>query len=515
MIGQTIGNYRIEGELGRGGQGVVYLASQTALRRLVALKVVSSSLSGDDQFLERFKREGISAANLKHPHVIPVYEAGEVENVAYLAMEYVDGPTLEELIQREGQLPVQRGLQLLRQVAEALDYAHERGFVHRDVKPGNVLLAQGESHAYLTDFGLTKAREAAKLTRPGVWMGTLEYIAPEQIRGAEVTSAADRYSLGAMAYEVLTGRTPFQREDRTVLLFAHLHDIPPPPSMFRPELGVATDEILGHAMAKSPEERYPTSMAMVDALALALSPISGRGPATPLPGTGWGSDVGPQTIPAASAGLDETKVAAQSTPPSSPPPPPPTVPFRRSETSPEEPFRPEPAGPERPAASGRRRWLLWGLAGLVVVAAAVVAVVLLAGGDDKKGATTSVSVTNEIGTVIPGQVSGWRLAATGPFPLNLTFAPNQATETAQAIGSGGTLAFVVGAEGDPQKTLQSVARQIGGSPETIALPYASGALFNTKDAYVLTFEQGDRAFVISAPTREAAIGLGQGISRAL
>ncbi|MEW6583707.1 MAG: serine/threonine-protein kinase, partial [Actinomycetota bacterium] len=271
LVGQTIEGYRIEAEIGRGGQAVVYRATQLSLQRAVALKVVGPHGGLDPGFLERFRREGISAARLEHPHVIPVYEAGEHDGVAFLAMKLVDGPTLDGLVRQEGPLPYRRAVALLRQVAEALDYAAGRGLVHRDVKPANVLIGPGD-HVYLSDFGLTKALEGAgALTRTGTWMGTLEYIAPEQVTGGQVTPAADRYALAVIAYELLTGRSPFPREDRTALMYAHAHDTAPLPSVVRPGLPAGVDAALQRGLAKSPEARHPTAVALVDELAAALA----------------------------------------------------------------------------------------------------------------------------------------------------------------------------------------------------------------------------------------------------
>ncbi|MEQ9094602.1 MAG: serine/threonine-protein kinase, partial [Miltoncostaeaceae bacterium] len=226
MIGRELEGYRIEAELGRGGQAIVYRATQLSLQRTVALKVVSPQLSSDDNFKERFTREGIAAANLDHPHVIQVFEAGEAGGLAFLSMKFVDGPSFDAVVHAPGGVTPRRTLSILRQVAEALDYMAQRGMVHRDVKPANVLLGPGD-HAYLSDFGLIKAISEARLTSSGVWMGTLEYVAPEQIRGGEITPAADRYALAAMAFEALTGRTLFPREARTATLFAHVNDEPP------------------------------------------------------------------------------------------------------------------------------------------------------------------------------------------------------------------------------------------------------------------------------------------------
>jgi serine/threonine protein kinase len=277
LVGRTLEGYRIEAELGRGGQAVVYRATQLSLQRQVALKVVTAGLGLDPGFMERFRREGVSAAQLDHPHVVPVYEAGESDGIAFIAMKLIDGPTLDALVRAEGLLPPRRALALLGQAAEALDYAAARGLVHRDVKPANILIGPGD-HAYLSDFGLTKALESTTaLTRSGTWMGTLEYIAPEQIRGEQVTPAADRYALGVIAYELLTGRSPFPREDRAAVMYAHLHDVPAPPSEVRPELGPAVDAVMERALAKDPAERPATAVQLVDELRRAVESVAARG----------------------------------------------------------------------------------------------------------------------------------------------------------------------------------------------------------------------------------------------
>lgn len=283
LIGKTLEGYRIEAELGRGGQAVVYRATQLSLQRQVALKVVAPGLGLDPGFIERFRREGVSAARLDHPHVVPVYEAGESEGLAFLAMKLVDGPTLDGLVRQEGLLPRPRVLALLEQVARALDYTASHGLVHRDVKPANILVGPGD-HAYLSDFGLTKALESTSaLTRSGSWMGTLEYIAPEQVAGREVTPAADRYALGVIAYELLTGRSPFPREERAAMMYAHLHDTPVPPSQARPELGGAVDAALARALAKEPGDRPATAVELVNDLRRALvgTPPVEAAPAAP------------------------------------------------------------------------------------------------------------------------------------------------------------------------------------------------------------------------------------------
>lgn len=372
MIGRTLQGYRIEAELGRGGQAVVYRATQLGLQRQVALKVVSQQLSADPAFMERFEREGISAANLDHPHVIPVYDTGEADGVAFLAMKFVDGPSLDDLIRTPPGIDAMRALAILRQTAQALDYAHQSGLVHRDVKPANILLGPGD-HAYLSDFGLTRAMDGSRLTSSGVWMGTLEYVAPEQIRGAEVTSAADRYALAIVAYEALTGKPVFDHSERTALLYAHMHDTPVPPSQRRPPLGAGVDAVFARALAKDPAHRPPTSVALIDALQQAVQAAGVTGP----------------------PGSSATVVAP--TPPvgsSMPPPPPPTPPGGTSHppggTSHPPSSTPAPTptpGPKKPPNKAL-------LIGAALVAALVVVVgVMMASGGSGGGTTRTNYVT--------------------------------------------------------------------------------------------------------------------------
>ena len=208
----VVAGYRIDGTLGEGGMGTVYRATQLSLERVVALKVLTAELSADPAFRERFRREGLLQAALDHPHIVTVYEAGETDNRLFLAMRMVEGPTLKELILRR-QLDDRRALRLLTQVAEALDAAHAKGLIHRDVKPQNVLVGAGD-HAYLADFGLTKAHDDAAMTETGQFVGTIDYISPEQARGEHATARSDVYALTAVLCECLTGQVPYVQGHR-------------------------------------------------------------------------------------------------------------------------------------------------------------------------------------------------------------------------------------------------------------------------------------------------------------
>jgi serine/threonine protein kinase len=259
--GDTFGGYRLESRLGRGGMGTVYLATQERLGRKVALKVISPELADDPGFRERFLRESQRAASLDHPNVIPIYDAGKVDGVLYLAMRYVSGPSLLALIRERGTLERIETQRIAEQVAGALDAAHAAGLVHRDVKPANILVAEPGGHAYLCDFGLARRTSSQAVTREGFFLGTVDYSAPEQIEGRPLDGRADVYSLGCVLFHCLAGRPPYVRDGELAVLHAQLHD--PLPSLGDPAL----DAVLAKATAKDPEDRYRTAGALAAALA--------------------------------------------------------------------------------------------------------------------------------------------------------------------------------------------------------------------------------------------------------
>jgi protein kinase-like protein len=257
--GDEFAGHRILGVAGRGGMGVVYRALQLDLERPVALKLIAPQLAEDTEFRERFGRESRAAASIDHPNVIPIYYTGEHEGTLYIAMRYVEGSDLRTLVRAEGRLDPGRAANIVNQVASALDAAHARGIVHRDVKPANVLLGAGD-HAYLTDFGLTKSLTShTGSTRDGGWVGTLGYVAPEQIRGARIDARADVYALGCVLYHALSGSPPYQRDTDEATLWAHLNDDPPSIAAHQPGVPPRFDEVLRRAMAKDPDERYPSA----------------------------------------------------------------------------------------------------------------------------------------------------------------------------------------------------------------------------------------------------------------
>ncbi len=279
-----IAGYRIEEPIGRGGMGVVYRATQEALNRDVAIKLIVPERSSDPAFRERFKLESRLAAAIEHVNVIPVYEAGEDDQLLFIAMRLVDGTDLAEVLGREGRLDPQRTALLIGQLAGALDAAHRAGLVHRDVKPANALLtAASPEHVYLTDFGIAKSI-GGDVTAAAGPAGTLDYLAPEQIRGEEIGGGVDIYALTAVLYQCLTGEVPFPRDNDAAKLWAHVNAPAPVPSEHRDTLPPAVDAVIARGMAKDPADRFPTAGELAQASATALGTPIPQAP-TPKPVT--------------------------------------------------------------------------------------------------------------------------------------------------------------------------------------------------------------------------------------
>jgi DNA-binding NarL/FixJ family response regulator len=273
--GSEFAGHRIEGVAGHGGMGVVYRATDLMLERTVALKLIAPSLAEDPVFRTRFEHECRVAAAIDHPNVVQVFHAGEERGVLYVTMRFVEGTDLRNMLEECTRLQPGRALALVEQVAAGLDEAHRHGLVHRDVKPGNVLVATraGRDHAFLTDFGLTKRRVAdVELTRPGFAIGTADYMAPEQARGAEVDARADIYALACLLYRILTGAVPYDRDSDLDKLFAHVHEPPPSLRDASPELPEALEQVLHKALAKAPEERYASAGEFAQAALAAFAP---------------------------------------------------------------------------------------------------------------------------------------------------------------------------------------------------------------------------------------------------
>jgi Protein kinase domain len=280
-IGTVFAGYRIESLLGRGGMSVVYRAENPRLGNVIALKLLAPELAEDESFRERFVRESRTAASISHPHIIPIYDAGDAEGVLFIAMRYVDGPDLKARA-REG-LELAQVVRIGTQIASALDAAHDRGLIHRDVKPANILLERcpgQDDHAYLADFGLTKNVESQTgITGSGHFVGTIDYMAPEQIEGREVDSRVDVYALGCVLFECLAREPPYKRESDVAVLWAHMRDDPPSLSESRPDLPDAADAILAQALSKSPADRPESCGELAEELRAALGEPVGTIPA--------------------------------------------------------------------------------------------------------------------------------------------------------------------------------------------------------------------------------------------
>jgi serine/threonine protein kinase len=273
--------YRLERQLGWGSTGVVYLAEDLQLRRKVALKILAPTLADDELFRGRFDRESQSAANLDHPNIVPVYAAGEAAGSLYIAMRYVGGGDLRTRLEANGALSLEQATSIIASVADALDAAHAQGMIHRDVKPANILIddRNGQDHYYLSDFGITKIVSSDRdLTSTGQIVGTIDYIAPEQIQGKPMDGRADLYALGCVLYQCLTGVVPFIPEETAALMWAHVHDEPPSVTAQRPDLPPQIDNIVAKAMAKQPEDRYATCRELALTLrAVAADPAASLG----------------------------------------------------------------------------------------------------------------------------------------------------------------------------------------------------------------------------------------------
>jgi hypothetical protein len=351
-----VAHYRIVHQLGEGGMGVVLLARDEALGRNVALKLLAPRFADDVQFRARFVRESRLAAAIDHPNIIPIFEAGEANGQLFIAMRYVAGTDLRELLVADGALLPSRAIAIGEQVARALDAAHNAGVVHRDVKPGNVMIdaSEGREHCYLTDFGLTKNMSSSSgYTETGQFVGTLNYMAPEQIEGRKVDARADQYALACVLFECLAGVPPFRRDSDVAMMFAHLHEPPPSICAMRHGLPPGVDAVLARALAKAPADRYASCCAMIGELRSAL---------------------GGAPMPAFSPSSNST--GRRFSRPATVPPPPPVRPSNVPTRGQPERVAPAPAPPPATVSMGEAEQRSYLRAALILA----VAIVLCAGG---------------------------------------------------------------------------------------------------------------------------------------
>jgi Protein kinase domain len=381
--GSQVAGYRIEELIGYGGMGVVYRVTNVALNRIYALKVLAPEYAEDQQFRQRFQREMRIAASLHHPHVVGIHYAGEQDGLLFLAMDYVPGTDLREALVKEGAFEPARAVELLAQVASALDTAHRRGLVHRDIKPANILLTirDGEEHAYLTDFGLARRSDTfSGLTLQGSLVGTVDYMAPEQIAGNPVDARTDIYALGCVFFQMLTGKVPYEREHSVATLHAHVHE--PPPALEGP-LADACPEfrpVLERAMAKQPPARYLSAGDFARDAAAALRGTRYAGMQATV-ATGEAKPAGPEGAPtrlhvASRAAAPSPEPVPEPIRPAASSGPPTKVRQRLTEAPPAAGDRGDDVGGRRPLR--RYRWPALGL--LLAAAAAVAAVIVLTSG---------------------------------------------------------------------------------------------------------------------------------------
>ena len=280
LVGEEFAGYRLVSVLGRGGMSIVFRAENPRLGNVIALKVLDPALANDDVFRTRFLEESRIAASMNHPNVIPIHDMGSSDGLLYIAMRCVMGTDLRQMLKKRGRLQPETAVFLLEQAARALDAAHRRGLVHRDVKPGNLLVERGNDgsdpdHVYLADFGITKHLGGRTgLTSTGAFLGTIDYVAPEQIRGISVLGLADQYALGCVLYECLTGRVPFEKDLDAAIIWAHVEESPTLPTLLRPDLPPAIDEVFARVLAKRPGDRYETCREFMIAAREALGPMA-------------------------------------------------------------------------------------------------------------------------------------------------------------------------------------------------------------------------------------------------
>ena len=450
--GSQLAGYRLEAQVGRGGMAVVFRARDERLDRPVALKILAPWLTEDEAFRRRFVAESRAAAAVDDPYIIPVYEAGEAGGALFIAMRFVHGGDLGKVLAREGALPPARAMGFISPVAFALDAAHAAGLVHRDVKPANILVDARPGwpeHVYLSDFGISKgAMSPSGLTAAGRWVGTAPYVSPEQIRGGPVDGRADQYALACVAYQLLTGTVPFERDEEIAVMYAHVSDPPPSLSSRRPGLPAAADEALAKAMAKTTEERYGSCREFAHALreALGLAPYHDAAPGGLDGHRETDEEHGsPDTPPAEDIATDHLERQTRE-PDTSP------VILESGPTTVRPVDRPPPIEPDsgpdsgrdlgRPARPRRRRQIvLAGLAVIILAGAGIAAAVLSTSPGPAAGlAAGSAGVSAPCSASDPGSGSGSGpsrgLAATFPAAGNafsVAFSPNGAM---LAVGVG-------------------------------------------------------------------------------
>jgi serine/threonine protein kinase len=412
--GTIVEGYRIDGVLGEGGMGIVYRATQLSLNRVVALKLLSTEFGDDPGFRTRFQREGQLQAALDHQHIVTVYEAGQTDQGLFLAMRLIEGPTLKDLILRD-QLDPRRSLRILAQVAQALDVAHDAGLIHRDIKPQNILIGKGD-HVYLADFGLIKAPdESSRLTGTGQFIGTIDYVSPEQIQGDPATAASDIYALSGVLFECLTREVPFPRPNEAATVHAHVMAPPPLVSDHRNDMPKAIDEVIQRGMAKEPSDRPASASDLIREATQAFATVApspgGAAQETRLSLPSDEGEPGQPTLPPSGGRDQRTRVpggAAVATAASVAP----------VSAGPAEQTR--PAGIAATEAPARERSpALPILAGVLAVVA--IAAGFLIGHSGSGSSSSGFASFASVGHLQLHYPSGWQLSSTAPAVPGMTF----------------------------------------------------------------------------------------------
>lgn len=499
--GSVFAGYRIEEVAGRGGMGVVYRATQLALNRPAALKLIAPELADDDAFRARFKRESEIAASIDHPNVIPVYEAGEAEERLFITMRYVDGTDLSALIQREGRLEPEHAIRIVEQIGAALDAAHKRGLVHRDIKPANVLISEDEQ-VYLTDFGLTKQTTSVSgLTKTGQFIGTLDYVPPEQIEGKRADARADVYSLGCVLYHELTGKRPYERDSDVAIMYAHLSDPPPTVTHAVPDVPPGLDDVIERAMAKKPDERYPSAgdlaRAAQQAVNMTVAVPRERSVATGMAAPGATGAPGPG---ATVAGEPGATVAGEPGATALPGGPPMTRAAGAAATGEAAAERTPPSAPAAPIEKGAKPRPRTSVVGIALAGAlAVVAVVLLLavagvlGGGEEGGGEEG------------GAGGGGELAAVESIEVG---------KGPDGVFVGGGDVWVSNSKGDTITRIDPASDELAGRPIPVGgnpdgILYADDAVWvaNTDDGTVSRIDAGGSSQEIAVGSRPVALAL--------
>src|SRR3954447_473584 len=513
-VGSVFAGHRIEGIAGRGGMGVVYRATHLALDHVVAMKVISAQLVGDEIFRERFRSESRIAVSIRHPNVVQIHHAGEENGLIFVTMDLIEGTDLRRLINKEGKVAPERAVELVSQAAAALDAAHAKGLVHRDVKPGNILLeqrAQGE-HAYLTDFGLTKRIEATSgVTATGAFVGTLDYVAPEQIKGARVDARTDVYALGCVLYELLTGRPPFAgQEEKVAKIYAHLQEDPPPLLARGRGIPEDLDAVIARALSKEPSERFPSAgdLARAARAALEAKPVTVAEHTVAVGAAAPDSDPAatvasppPSTVAAGAGGATvasepgDAASAAEADAPAKPPGP------RLAETI----AAPKPQRREGSRIPGTPAVLLGVVA---LVGAVVVAAAISSGGGGSDSTATSTTSSTTANTPKPVDATSAGFTKVPGTPVNLTDGADVAgVWVANRIG--GTVVRV-----DPNNGAAGPPIDVGSKPEGIATGAGAVWVANATDNTVQRIEPSGQGGTAGSPipvgTDPRAVAFGDG-----